>query len=96
MDTRQAGVWKAKRGNIPMTNMDNDYLQTALESCERRYTKHVTQSLDHADTSNMFLDKMKELLDEASSRGITLKSLTEKEPGMHKFVESARKVEKIH
>ncbi len=89
------GVWRAKRGNVNISNMANNHLQSALESAERRYKRHTELSLDHADASTLLFEKIMELRAEAKVRDLKLVSLAEQEPGMHKFLVNAFKIENM-
>jgi len=86
---------EVQRSSSSVSHMANRHLQISLEVAERRYKKHIELSLNHADTSEAMYAKIKELHAEAELRQVGLVSLQEKEPGMHKFLANAYKVEEM-
>lgn len=78
MNTIDKPVWRTKDGDIEMSEMSEDHLQAAYESAERRFMKCENVATKMADNAMLFSEKLKQLEQEAHSRGIRLKSLTEK------------------
>lgn len=65
--------WRSKNGDIPMSEMDKEYLQTAKKFSQERII-YFTNMI------NTFDKKVEELEEEAERRGIRLLDLDELKP----------------
>lgn len=69
-ETHHLVQWKSKRGLVPMTNMDDDYLQKAFQNV-------MYAELEHKVELERLNDTKEHLLFEAAKRNIRLKWLDE-------------------
>lgn len=62
----ESPVWRSKSGDIKIEDMDNNYLQTALNYAQER-------ELYFFNRAAIFGNKIDEILEEAEKRGVTLR-----------------------
>ena len=70
-------AWKTKEGFIPISELDDNYLQKALFSAEIRFVENYHLLLKQSHKAEIFETKMKELREEAKARGLNYKSLAD-------------------
>lgn len=80
-------IWKAKSGaKIPMREMSEKELQSALEVAERRHVDTENSIQEQLKRSRLFLTKALEIRQVARERNLKLKSLPELYPGKYEFI----------
>jgi hypothetical protein len=71
-------TWKTKRGDVPMSEMSAEYLQTAKSYAQQR-------ELHFFNKAHIFVNLVDQLDAEAEARGIKLKDLEEIKPNVGDF-----------
>lgn len=71
-------TWRTKRGDIPMSEMNAEYLQQAKSYAQQR-------ELHFHNKQMIFVDLVEQLDAEAEKRGIVLKDLDEVKPNVGDF-----------
>jgi hypothetical protein len=88
-------VWKSKRGNILMSEMDTDHLQRAYNFSEHRFLMFDNQAINAAEKAALFEEKMQQIEKEAMVRGISLESITAKDASKYKPLKERKRVKAI-
>ena len=80
-------TWRSKRGDIPLSKMDNDYLQKAKTYSQQR-------ELHFHNKQQIFVNLIDELDAEAERRGIKLKEIDEVNSNIGTYFSQKRRVRK--
>ena len=68
--TDNSPTWRTKNGDIKISEMDNNYLQNALNHAQEK-------EFFYFNRARVFTNKINEILNEADKRGITLNVKTD-------------------
>ncbi len=84
----QQPIWLSKEGPIAMDQMSDEHLQKALWTAERGYMNNNNEAIHRMHVCEVFELKMRQLVEEASKRGIVLKSLAATSPDKFQILKS--------
>ena len=71
-------TWYGKKGIILISNMSDNYLQSAFNYTEKQYVKHNATAMKFITSAELFWDKRTVMLKESKRRNIKLVSMADK------------------